>query len=67
MRCIGLAFALYALVVTLGISGPICELAVLALRLHYVHVVTLGMSGPICELTVSASCLHCMFLLSLSA
>ena len=55
------------LVVSLGISGPICECAVLALRLHYVHVVTLGMSGPICELTVSASCLHCMFLLSLSA
>ena len=35
--CICLAFALYALVVTLGMSGPICELAVSSLLLHYMH------------------------------
>ena len=65
--CICLVIALYVLVVTLSMSGPICEWAVSASCLHYVLVVTLGMSGPICELAVSASCVHHMLLLSLSA
>ena len=36
--CIGLVCALYALVVTLGMSGPICELAVSALIVHYMFL-----------------------------
>ena len=56
--------ALYAVVVTLGMSGPICEWAVSASCVFYV-LVPLGMSGPICELAVSALCMHYMLLLSL--
>ena len=59
--CICLECALYVLVVTLGMSGPICEWAVSASSVLYVVVVTLGMSGPICEWAISGSCLCYMF------
>ena len=40
--CIGLLFALYVLVLTLNMSGPICELAVSASRLHYMLLLSLS-------------------------
>ena len=64
--CICLGCALYVLVVTLGMSGLICEWAVSALSVHYMFLLSFGMSGPICEWAVSAWSMHYMFLLSLS-
>ena len=42
VSCICIAFALYALFVPLGMSGPICEWAVSSLRLHYKHFLSLS-------------------------
>ena len=65
--CIYLKCALCVLVVTLGMSGPICEWDVSASSVHYTFLLSLGMSGPICEWDVSASSVHYVFLLSLLA
>ena len=49
---------------SLGMSGPICEWDICLECALYVLVVNLGMSGPICEWDVSALSVCYMFLLS---
>ena len=63
--CICLEYALYILVVTLGMSGPICEWGVSALSVHYVFLLSLsawvdpsvsGMYLP--QVCIICSCCH---------
>ena len=63
VSCICIAFALYALFVPLGMSGPICELAVSASRLHYMHFLSLSawVNPSVSGLCLPLVCIICTF------